>query len=446
MTTQKNIAPLYWGGLFIGIVLSFIYAQHQWVMADQLQMLEKGYLGARAGIWLSYGNVASAMGNVPGSLSAWLIGLPLLLWDSPYSPMLLLLALRLLAFLLLDRMVRELFSPTVRLAFMLLFWLSPWFLYDSLLYNPAYLPLFAALHFWSAFQLREKGPFWSSFACSALHVIAIGMAMQLHYSWPLLAVISGYLFLMGRIRFNWFGILAGVALVGLSLWPYFHEMLINSSISREANPDAQARYIGWGLVHVYPIFKALIYWLRYSSWIFTTKLVNGVEFSAFAAVPWLHWLLIALWKVVIYAVGAASLWLVILANRYGWTQVRASLWRRRREQAETPRTWFALYGAAAVIAVIVCAALAPIVFSYWHLTLVFPFALFPLLLWLEHWSLGREHKVCRYLLWAACYCIAVNLVAAHDSRKFAYRYDYADQVNLYLQQHPVLKLHPASKE
>ena len=118
MTTQKNIAPLYWGGLFIGIVLSFIYAQHQWVMADQLQMLEKGYLGARAGIWLSYGNIASAMGNVPGSLSAWLIGLPLLLWDSPYSPMLLLLALRLLAFVLLDRVVRELFSPTVRLAFM----------------------------------------------------------------------------------------------------------------------------------------------------------------------------------------------------------------------------------------------------------------------------------------------------------------------------------------
>ena len=140
------------------------------------------------------------------------------------------------------------------------------------------------------------------------------------------------------------------------------------------------------------------------------------------------------------------MWLVLLANRYGWKQVRASIWRRRREQAETPRTWFALYGAAAVLAVIVCAALAPIVFSYWHLTLVFPFALFPLLLLMEHWSLGREEKVRRYLLLAACYCIAVNLVAATDSRKFSYGHSFGEQVERYLQQHPTLQHHTKAGE
>ena len=446
MTMQKSVSPLYWGGLLTGLLLSFFYAEHQWVMADQLQMLEKGYLGAWQGTWLNYGNIASAMGNVPGSLSAYVVGLPLLVWNSPYAPMLFLLGLRLITFLLFDAVVKTLFSSTVRLTFMLLFWLSPWFLYDSLLYNPSYLPLFAALHFWSAFQLREKGPFWRSFGCSVLHVAAIGMAMQFHYSWPLLVVISGYLLVMGRIRFNWLGILAGVALVGLSLLPYLQEMMSNQSISREANPDAQARYIGWGLVHVYPVFKALIYWLRYSSWIFTTKLINGVEFSLFAAWPWLQWSLVALWKVVLYGVGAVTMWLVLLANRYGWKQVRASIWRRRREQAETPRTWFALYGAAAVLAVIVYAALAPIVFSYWHLTLVFPFALFPLLLLMEHWSLGREEKVRRYLLLAACYCIAVNLVAATDSRKFSYGHSFGEQVERYLQQHPTLQHHTKAGE
>ena len=159
MTMQKSVSPLYWGGLLTGLLLSFFYAEHQWVMADQLQMLEKGYLGAWQGTWLNYGNIASAMGNVPGSLSAYVVGLPLLVWNSPYAPMLFLLGLRLITFLLFDAVVKTLFSSTVRLTFMLLFWLSPWFLYDSLLYNPSYLPLFAALHFWSAFQLREKGPF-----------------------------------------------------------------------------------------------------------------------------------------------------------------------------------------------------------------------------------------------------------------------------------------------
>ena len=100
----------------------------------------------------------------------------------------------------------------------------------------------------------------------------------------------------------------------------------------------------------------------------------------------------------------------------------------------------------AVLAVIVCAALAPIVFSYWHLTLVFPFALFPLLLLMEHWSLGREEKVRRYLLLAACYCIAVNLVAATDSRKFSYGHSFGEQVERYLQQHPTLQHHTKAGE
>ncbi|MGL5505908.1 MAG: 3-deoxy-D-manno-octulosonic acid transferase, partial [Aeromonas veronii] len=112
-------------------------------------MLYKGYLGAYEGVWLSYGNAASAVGNVPGSLSAWLIGGPLLLWDSPYAPMVLLLAMRLVGFLLFDAVIRQVFDDRVRLLFLVLCWLNPWFQYESLLYNPSYLFLFSAMHCWS---------------------------------------------------------------------------------------------------------------------------------------------------------------------------------------------------------------------------------------------------------------------------------------------------------
>ncbi|MGL4515777.1 MAG: hypothetical protein ACRCUH_03630, partial [Shewanella sp.] len=87
-------------GIGGGLLISLLFFQFQLLTGDQTQMLYKGYLGAYEGVWLSYGNAASAVGNVPGSLSAWLIGGPLLLWDSPYAPMLLLLAMRLVGFLL----------------------------------------------------------------------------------------------------------------------------------------------------------------------------------------------------------------------------------------------------------------------------------------------------------------------------------------------------------
>ncbi|MGL5336383.1 MAG: 3-deoxy-D-manno-octulosonic acid transferase, partial [Enterovibrio sp.] len=159
----------------VGLVLTFMYANNQILTGDQLQMLHKGYLGAYQDIWLAFGNAASAVGNVPGSLSAWLIGGPLLLWDNPWAPMLLLIALRIASFVLFDCVLRNIFSAPVRILFAILYWLNPWLLYDSLLYNPSYLCFFTALHFWSAYKLKDA----PSFIYSLLHVLAIGGAMQL---------------------------------------------------------------------------------------------------------------------------------------------------------------------------------------------------------------------------------------------------------------------------
>lgn len=83
---RYGASVLFYLGLGGGLLLSWLFSDHQLLTGDQTQMLDKGYLGAYEGVWLSYGNAASAVGNVPGSLSAWLIGGPLLLWDSPYAP------------------------------------------------------------------------------------------------------------------------------------------------------------------------------------------------------------------------------------------------------------------------------------------------------------------------------------------------------------------------
>ncbi|OEC49371.1 3-deoxy-D-manno-octulosonic acid transferase [Aeromonas sp. ANP5] len=420
--------------IFAGLLLSWLFSDHQLLTGDQTQMLYKGYLGAYEGVWLSYGNAASAVGNVPGSLSAWLIGGPLLLWDSPYAPMVLLLAMRLVGFLLFDAVIRQVFDDRVRLLFLVLCWLNPWFQYESLLYNPSYLFLFSAMHCWSAWHMRERASFWHMI----VHLLAIGMAMQLHYSWPLLAVMSTYLFWRRILKVSWSGVLVATLLIGASLIPYAMEVMSNSHITQNVDPEARQRYIGWGLVHVYPVLKSVLYWLRYGSWLFASKLVNDTQFIWLAGHEYLQMAAVWLWRVVIYGVGSATVLLAAKANWQLWCELKPRLLRSDRAPVDG-ESWLGLYALAAVLAVLVSAALSPIIFNYWHLMLIFPYALFPILLLLVRWSRRYPQWLGKGLLAATLFCTAVNLIAACDSTKFSYQADYKTQVLEYLQE---MKLQP----
>ncbi len=420
---------LFYLGVIGGLLMSLVFFQFQILTGDQTQMLYKGYLGAYEGVWLSYGNAASAVGNVPGSLSAWLIGGPLLLWDSPYAPVLLLLAMRLVGFLLFDAVIRQVFGDRVRLLFLVLCWLNPWFQYESLLYNPSYLFLFSAMHCWSAWHMRDRASFWHMI----VHLLAIGMAMQLHYSWPLLAVMSTYLFWRRILKVSWSGVAVAALLIGASLIPYAMEVMSNSQITQNVDPEARQRYIGWGLVHVYPVLKSVLYWLRYGSWLFASKLVNDTQFIWLAGHEYLQLAAVWLWRLVIYGVGSATVLLAAKANWQLWKRLKPRLMRSDRAPVDG-ESWLGLYAVAAVLAVLVSAALSPIIFNYWHLMLIFPYALFPMLLLLVEWSRRYPQWVGKGLLAATLFCTVVNLIAATDSTKFSYQADYQQQVETYLQE------------
>lgn len=429
MNEKAKSDRLFYLGVIGGLLMSLVFFPFQILTGDQTQMLYKGYLGAYEGVWLSYGNAASAVGNVPGSLSAWLIGGPLLLWDSPYAPVLLLLAMRLVGFLLFDAVIRQVFGDRVRLLFLVLCWLNPWFQYESLLYNPSYLFLFSAMHCWSAWHMRERASFWHMI----VHLLAIGMAMQLHYSWPLLAVMSTYLFWRRILKVSWSGVAVAALLIGASLIPYAMEVMSNSQITQNVDPEARQRYIGWGLVHVYPVLKSVLYWLRYGSWLFASKLVNDTQFIWLAGHEYLQLAAVWLWRLVIYGVGSATVLLAAKANWQLWKRLKPRLMRSDRAPVDG-ESWLGLYAVAAVLAVLVSAALSPIIFNYWHLMLIFPYALFPMLLLLVEWSRRYPQWVGKGLLAATLFCTVVNLIAATDSTKFSYQADYQQQVETYLQE------------
>ena len=408
-------------GFILGILLSLLYASNQILTGDQTQMLYKGYLGAYQDIWLAFGNAASAVGNVPGSLSSWLVGGPLLIWDNPWAPMLLLLALRACAFFMFDAVFKSVFTQPVRLLFLVGFWLNPWLLYDSLLYNPAYLCFFSALHFWSAFKLKDQ----PSFIYTLLHVLAIGGAMQLHYSWPILALISCYLLYRKMAHPSWVGVFSAGAIILISLIPYFQEMIQNESIQRESD-----RYIGYGAVHIYPVIKALIYWFRYGSSLFSNRIISDVTFDWLTHTQWLQSVFQFIWEALLYVLGIVSL---VISAKINWRSLkRIKPFIKRGEIISNNHIWVLLFSGAAVFSIIINAMLSPITFSYWHLILTFPLALFPLLVAAEKWAKVKQILFIRSISGLFIFFVFVNLVASNDSNKYSFKLDYVQQVNAFL--------------
>ncbi|UPW18554.1 3-deoxy-D-manno-octulosonic acid transferase [Agarivorans sp. TSD2052] len=422
-TLEKHFNSIYWLVFLSAVALSLIYASNQILTGDQTQMLIKGYLGAYQNNWLSYGNAASVVGNVPGSLSTYIVGIPLLIWNSAWAPMLLLLALRVVSFLLFDLVIKQIFSPVVRLSFLVLYLLNPWFLFDSLIYNPAYLCFFAALHCWSAFNMSQQ----RSFIFSFLNVIAIGFAMQLHYSWPILAVMSAYLFYRRLIHVHWLGIIFGCATIFVSLIPYLIELQANQAIQGQESD----RYIGWGGVHVYPVFKSVLYWLRYSSFLFSNRIITDAEFLWLTDINWLRMAINYLWQAVLYVVGGLTVIVSWGINQRVWRRIKPH-WRSRKALNLSNQDWLMHYAFSAVLGIIISAILSPIIFSYWHLIITFGFALFPVLYQAQRWQNSQPERLAKIIMLVAGYFLVVNLVASHDSNKFSYTHSFAEQERQFL--------------
>lgn len=431
---ERWLECLFWLGIALGLGVGFWYQINQIVDGDQLQMIHRGYQAAYLGLWPATGNAASVVGNVPGFLSTAVVAGPLMLWDSPYAPIVLLLILRLAGFLMIDAVVRQALpqSMAVRIVLLLLLWLNPWVQYDSLLYNPSYLIFCSGLHLYTAWHLRDRPGFWVTF----WHVLAIGFAMQLHFSWPLLAFISVYLWWRQIMRVNWWGVAIAVLLIGISLVPYLSELLVNPDIARNSDPEARERYIGWGAVHVYPVLKSVIYWLRYGAWAFPSKLVNDAGFDWVMSLHWLEWGLVWVWRIGQYFLAAVTVVIALVANIMAWSEIRHH-WRRRDGAVSDPVTWLLLYALGAFVAMLLSAGLAPIVFNYWHLVLILPAAVLPVLVWVFRAlfeGVTVSAKPLLVMLVAAVLLIATNLVALHDSRKFSWSVSYADQVRQYVEQ------------
>lgn len=384
-----------WGlpSLFaLGLVISVLMIARSQVGGDALCLLARGWLLAQKGIWAPLGNPLSASsgGYVPGGLTALLVGLPLALWMDHRAPVVLILLCHVIAYLLLDRLLRETLGPRGRLVFAIIYWLNPWRLYNSAwLDNSNYLFLTGALHSWTCYRQRHR----PSFLCSTLLVAAVGLTFQLHMAAMILVIASILLWLRGSWKPHWGGVALGALITFGTLIPFLLEVRQHPEII-----PGSAGYLGMNLVKVWPPVKGILYWFRYASlWCSKSMLVFDFTPSFGSSADGV---LSPLFFVLGRVVGSLTVIPTLMAN--------ARVWRRRRTQRKlvladpsSSRIWLREYAIWVFAACVVSNALSPTVVMWWHNLIALHATVLPIMLWSD--ALLRTHRAPAVRRWMAFY-------------------------------------------
>ena len=241
-------------GLFIAVaLLTLVMIWQAQFGENQLNLLARGYLLAKTGQLIPYGNPMTGGGHVPGTVTSLIIGLPLMVWFDYHAPEVALWALHLIGYLVIDAVLQNILTRRGRFFFFLFYWITPWHIYYSVqLCNPSYLYFFSAVLFWTVYQQRQRSDFWFS----AIHMIALVGAAELHGSALIYIIHSALLWYWGYVRVSYRGILFGGLIMLLTLIPWLRTIIEDPHLLPASAPG---HYIGYGLVHVAPVLRGLLY-------------------------------------------------------------------------------------------------------------------------------------------------------------------------------------------
>ena len=240
-----------------GFLLRLWLASRATLYFDQVSLLRLGMRFALDGELSPVGKTMSGGFQIPGALLQLLVGLPLELWFDYRSPRTLYLLLQLAAGLLLWTVVGPAVNRRVAVVYLALYWLSPWALYlAGFLWEPGYLLLPAAAHLWACWRLRDEARFWPAVV---LGWVLVG-APQLHASGVVLILLTLGLLTVKAVRVHWPGLFLGSAVGTLTLVPTVLT-LMQGELPEAGGSEADLP----GILKVYPVVKAALYWLRLGS-------------------------------------------------------------------------------------------------------------------------------------------------------------------------------------
>ncbi len=411
-------------GLFaLGVLQTALYAYGHFIDGDVIQILQKAHLLVTQDLLIPYGNVSSsgASGNIPGAFLTLASGLPMKLWFSPWAALLFLGLLHGISFIFFAQVISK--SQITQSFFLatLFFWLNPWRMSEVFLWNPGYLFLASTLHMWSAYHLSKK----PSFGFSILHGQSLFLGLQIHPSFLILFFMTMILLWMKALKPHWGGTLTGILIGLLTLTPYFLAGLKDPSIFPQPGGGNGEGFLFFGLVAVYPLLKGFWYWILFGSSLFQTHVFHQLNFS-WISQEILRTLTENLWLVVKYLMGASGVALSFYVN-YQFYKKHKNKMNIFRYKMKDPSEWMAVYAISAFIAALIATALSPTLPIYWHLLIIWPMSLIPLIVWLSTELNGvRAGTLKKYLVALCFYFITTNLLAALGSKKHDIHQNFHD--------------------
>lgn len=402
--------------LFIGLLLSLLMFKTLMIHTDNTQMMDKAVKYITTGEFIHYGNASTKVGSIPGSAMTFLSAVPMKIWPTPYAAMAVILLFHVISVLLLVKTQKDIWPSISVFSLVVFYWLNPWRIEQSELYNPAYLFLFSTLHLYSCQKMYEKNFLWT-----LINVLTIGICMQIHFSFLILAFVSFFLFLQGQIKVNWKGFFAGSLLIIISLIPYYIQksQVVDYNLAA-VNLTRSDAFLGRNLILVYPVIKAIIYYFRMGSVYFGRHIFTEINFE---------WIAIDLLKTFISSVFHLFKWIFAGLTLFVSFKFIGSFVKNRFRQFKNEVRFFKdsekdlekrfyNYFFILFVATVLTSALSPVEFNHWHLILCFPaISLF------LNMQLGKNLNK-KILSVIVIIFIFWGLFAALGSRSHSYKNDY----------------------
>lgn len=399
--------------IVLGSIFSFLMFHTLSLHPDHTQILNKAVRVIEMGEWTHYGNRGTKVGNIPGSFLTAAAAWPMQIFFSPYSAMALIFLFHVLAFVLIYRVGRNFGGAGILLPLSLLFWLNPWRVEQSELYNPAYIFLFSGLHLWTSFKMQEK-----KFLQTLIHVLCIGFLFQVHFSVLVLGLCSLILWWRKDIKVHWGAVGLGIVLVGLSLVPYFLQIQSQQALQVDLNKETDT-FVGRNFLYIYPVIKGILYWFRYGSSYFGRHIFSEVEFSWISYMG-LRTAIDVSFHILKWIVAAITLFFSIKWQ----SQKIKDTWKNRHET-----TFFWIYFLVLFVSAVLATGLSPVEFNHWHLIVTFPTVALAMSLILSEKMIRLTEKK-RALFWALILVVfsVNNIFAAFGSRVHKLGNSYHQQV------------------
>ncbi len=403
--------------VFLYVFLAFLYGNNQYIGNEAREMLLNGF-----NIHYTQ-NITDFQKN---SLFTWVISTPMRIVESVYSPLVFLIFLRLCSFGFLFLAIKEFVSKTTLAWVGVLYLLSPWLIYTTHFSYTSYLEFGAALYLLSAVKLRNKSDSSTiQFFWSFIHILAIGWCLESHYSGSILCFTSAFLILRRILKINFIGILIGTIVSVTAIVASFEQTMSNPEMY--ISHDFTDSYIGYGLVHVYPILKTILYWLRFGSTLGQNSLIVDTTFSWVSDSENIQNGAKVIWWIVGYALGTLTLFLSVIANYLAIKECKGKLFTI--STPSKPKDNLYLITIIVFISTLLYSALAPSLQTSWELSIPFVFSLIPMFLFIDRYNTASIYSHLLAIVIFVGLVFSIDFMGAIESNKFGADANYYENAN-----------------